>query len=180
MPDLRALTESEAINAITAAGLTVGTRSEAFDPAIPIGAIADQEPGANIVVAPAIARELHRVQGPRAHAQPDAHPDAHAHAHAHPDADPNAHPDPPPDPDPDAGPRNVGDYVCLTLEVATTQIDDDGFTVGDVTTRPAGHGPGPARLDRRPTSSRTRARTGTSARRSTSCSPSRRRWPTVR
>ena len=33
--------------------------------------------------------------------------------------------------------------MCQTLEVATTQIDDDGFTVGDVTTDPPDTDPVP-------------------------------------
>ena len=42
----------------------------------------------------------------------------------------------PPTPSPTPGPRNVGNYICMTLEVATTTIDDDGFTLGDVTADP--------------------------------------------
>ena len=81
------------------ASLAVGTRSEDFDPTIPIGAIIDTEPGAGIVVAPATPDQLHRVQGPRAHADPDAH------AHADPDPTPTPTPTPTAHPDPGAGER---------------------------------------------------------------------------
>ena len=38
---------------------------------------------------------------------------------------------------------NVGDYRCVTVEVATTKIDEDGFTLGTVTSSPVGIDPVP-------------------------------------
>jgi hypothetical protein len=51
VPDLRALPESGAINLIFQSGLSVGTRTEAFDLIVPAGAIVSQDPGPGAVVA---------------------------------------------------------------------------------------------------------------------------------
>jgi hypothetical protein len=51
VPDLRGKPESEALNLIASAGLTIGKRSDAFDPSIPLGAIVSQDPGAGLSVA---------------------------------------------------------------------------------------------------------------------------------
>ena len=51
---------------------------------------------------------------------------------------PTPTPTPIPTPTPTPAPSNVGNYRCLTVEVATTQIDADGFVLGTVT---AGAGP---------------------------------------
>jgi hypothetical protein len=51
VPDLRARPQSEAVNLIAQAGLTVGTRSEAFDPLIPAGAVIGQDPAPGTPVA---------------------------------------------------------------------------------------------------------------------------------
>ena len=44
VPDLRGLTEPAAIQAILAAGLTVGDRTDAFDPVVPVGSVISQDP----------------------------------------------------------------------------------------------------------------------------------------
>ena len=51
IPDLRAKRESEALNLIAAAGLAIGKRSDAFDPAIPLGSIVSQDPSPGQLVA---------------------------------------------------------------------------------------------------------------------------------
>jgi eukaryotic-like serine/threonine-protein kinase len=50
VPDLLGKTESEALNLIFAAGLQIGTRTEDFDPLIPVGSIIDQDPQGGLVV----------------------------------------------------------------------------------------------------------------------------------
>ena len=86
------------------AGLTVGTRTEAFDPVVPVGQVATQNPSAGIVVAKRTPGRLRRLEGPRAHAIADPHADADADADAdpHPDPDTDADPDAAADADPDA------------------------------------------------------------------------------
>ena len=97
VPDLRGMTELEATAAITAAQLTLGTRTEAFDPSVPIGSIVTQDPRPGVIVAPQ-APDRHRgLEGPRADTQPDADArtdpaaDPRAHAGTDADADPLAH-----------------------------------------------------------------------------------------
>jgi eukaryotic-like serine/threonine-protein kinase len=51
VPDLRAKPESDALNLIAAAGLQIGTRSEAYDPVVPPGSIVSQDPAAGLAVA---------------------------------------------------------------------------------------------------------------------------------
>jgi eukaryotic-like serine/threonine-protein kinase len=51
VPDLRAKPEADALNLIAAAGLRIGTRTEAFDPLIPPQSIVSQDPAAGVAVA---------------------------------------------------------------------------------------------------------------------------------
>jgi hypothetical protein len=51
VPDLRNRTESDAIAALVTAGLAPGIRSQTFDPVVPAGLVASQNPSAGIVVA---------------------------------------------------------------------------------------------------------------------------------
>ena len=104
VPDVRNLTESDALNALSSAGLTAGNRTEAYDPTIPEGQIVGTNPHMGIQRAEGFGRGLRRLQGPRAdadtqsHSQPDAfaHPDldadrtAHRAAHRGPDTDGNS------------------------------------------------------------------------------------------
>ena len=50
VPDIRDLTESDAINALTSAGLQVGDRTEAYDPTIPEGQIISSNPKMGLTV----------------------------------------------------------------------------------------------------------------------------------
>ena len=51
VPDLRALPEAQAVNLIAQAGLQIGTRTDAFDLIVPVGAIVSQDPGPGAAVA---------------------------------------------------------------------------------------------------------------------------------
>ena len=86
VPDLRGMTELEATAAITAAQLTLGTRTEAFDPSMPIGSIVSPGPAAGRDRRAAGARRHRGLEGPRADTQPDADartdPAADRRAHA--------------------------------------------------------------------------------------------------
>ena len=50
VPDLRGKTETEAFNLLAAAKLQLGTKTEAFDPIIPAGAVVSQSPTAGVLV----------------------------------------------------------------------------------------------------------------------------------
>ena len=98
VPDLKNKNDTGALQAISDAGLTVGVRSEEFDPLVPVGLVARQSPLAGSVVVGRDAGRLRGLEGARAHAVPDA--DAHSDADA--DTDPDADADADPDADADA------------------------------------------------------------------------------
>ena len=106
VPDIRNLTEAAALQAIVAEGLTVGTRTTAFDATVPIGSVVSQQPGAGIIVAPGTAGGLRPLGRPRTHPDADGRP--HADADPRPHADAYAEPTPTPRPPP----VNVGNYMC--------------------------------------------------------------------
>jgi len=60
-----------------------------------------------------------------------------------PTPEPTPTPTPKPTPTPTPAPINVGNYLCITVELATTDIDADGFALGTVTSDPAGTDPVP-------------------------------------
>ena len=148
VPDLRGMTELEATAAITAAQLTLGTRTEAFDPSVPIGSIVTQDPRPGVIVAPQAPIDIVVSKGPEPTPSPTPTPaptpPPTPAPTPPPTPTPTPSPTPPPTPTPTPGPRNVGNYICSTLEVATTMIDDQGFTLGDVTSDPPGTDPIPS------------------------------------
>jgi serine/threonine-protein kinase len=126
VPDLRGKTEQEAFQLIAAAGLQLGTRTEVFDPLIPAGQVVSQEPAAGIVVNQGTAVSYGVSKGPEPSPSPSPSPSP----------TPTPTPTPPPTPPPTAAPTpeplTVGDYVCLTVGDAKSEIESDGFTVGGV------------------------------------------------
>ncbi len=52
VPDLRNRPESEALQLVVTDSLSVGSRTEAFDPFVPVGAVISQTPGPGILVTP--------------------------------------------------------------------------------------------------------------------------------
>jgi serine/threonine-protein kinase len=136
VPDLRGKPEAEAVQLIVTDGLKVGTRAESFDPSVPIGSVVDQQPGPGIIVAPGTPVDYVVSLGPEPTPTPSPTPSPT------PTPTPTPPPTPPPTPTPTPAPANVGDYRCVTLEVASTAIDADGFAVGTVTTEPPGASPG--------------------------------------
>lgn len=132
VPDLRNRTEADAVNLIVSAGLTVGTRSEAFDPIVPVGAISQQDPGAGLVVTRGLPVNYTVSKGP----QPT------------PTAVPTAVPTPTPTPPPPVPtPLVVGKYTGVSLATARQLIEQDHFTVGTVSAAagsPCGYNPNAA------------------------------------
>ncbi|MEO5964679.1 MAG: PASTA domain-containing protein, partial [Candidatus Limnocylindrales bacterium] len=132
VPDLRTKTEAEALQLIVTSQLAPGTRAEAFDPFVPAGSVVSTQPGPGIIVAPGTAIDYVVSKGPEPSPTPSPTPE--------PTPPPTPAPTPPPTPapTPTPGPVNVGDYSCQTLEVATTNIDVDGFSLGTTTPASAG------------------------------------------
>jgi eukaryotic-like serine/threonine-protein kinase len=133
VPDLRGKVENDALQAIVTAGLTVGTRSDAYDPFVPAGSVVSQDPGPGLLVAPGTPVTYAVSKGPQPTPSPTAPPTPA----------PTAPPTPAPTPPPTPGPANVGDYRCVTVDAATTAIDSDGFALGAVVSDPSGTNPVP-------------------------------------
>jgi beta-lactam-binding protein with PASTA domain len=130
VPNLRLLPESEALNVLFDAGLRPGTRTEAFDSIVPLGAVVSQEPFAGQAVAPLTPISYVVSKGPEPTPSPEPTPVPTPVPTPTPPPPPTEPPPPPPTPTPE--PLEVGDYRCVTLAVAAFRIDFDGFEVGSV------------------------------------------------
>ncbi len=132
VPDLRGKSESEALNLIAAAKLSIGTRLEVSDDFIPAGSVVGQDPGPGVIVTQGLSVNYTVSSGPEPTPTPSPSPS--------PDPTPTPSPSPSPDPTPTPtpGPRNVGNYLCMTLGVAKTALENDGFVLGNVTALPGG------------------------------------------
>ena len=131
VPDLRGKTETDALQLIFTSNLKLGVRTDGFDPFIPAGSIMSQQPGPGILVAPGTPVDYVVSKGPQPSPSPTPSPTP----------TPTPAPTPPPTPVPTPAPTPaptpvptalVGNYVCLTLGAARTQIGAEGFTVGVV------------------------------------------------
>jgi eukaryotic-like serine/threonine-protein kinase len=96
VPDLRNLPEANAVAAIQAAGLVVGTRSEATDPVVPAGSIISQDPRAGLPVAPGTTVNYVVSKGP----EPTPTPSPTPSPTPTPTPPPTPTPTPPPTPTP--------------------------------------------------------------------------------
>jgi eukaryotic-like serine/threonine-protein kinase len=74
VPDLRNRTESEAVQLISDAGLRIGVRTDAFDPAVPLGQVVSQSPSAGVVVAKATTIDYVVSKGPEPSPSPTPAP----------------------------------------------------------------------------------------------------------
>ena len=118
VPDLRLKTESEALNLIAQAGLAIGARTEAFDAIVPAGSIVSHDPGAGQSVARGTPVNYVVSKGPEPTPTPAPTP--------------TRQPTPPPPP-PTQNLKNVGDYRCVLLALASSEISNDAFQVGTIT-----------------------------------------------
>ncbi len=96
VPDLRNRVESEALNLIFSSGLTVGIRTEIFDPIVPIGAIVSQDPRSGLVVTKGISVNYVVSKGP----EPTPTPTPEPTPTPTPEPTPTPTPTPPPTPTP--------------------------------------------------------------------------------
>ena len=74
VPDLKNKPENEAIQAIVGAGLRPGGRSEAFDPIVPVGFVAGQNPSAGIIATKGTAVDWVVSKGPEPTPSPTPSP----------------------------------------------------------------------------------------------------------
>jgi serine/threonine-protein kinase len=143
VPDLRAKSESEALNLIAGSKLSIGTRTEAFDAFIPAGAVVSQDPGPGVVVTQGLAVNYVVSKGP----EPTPTPSPSPSPSPSPTLETPPVPTEPPAATPTPAPLNVGDYRCLTLADASTAMLADGFTVGstdgDLAGKVVAQAPGP-------------------------------------
>ena len=93
VPDLKNKNDTGALQAISDAGLTVGVRSEEFDPLVPVGLVARQSPLAGSVVVSGTPVDYVVSKGPEPTPSPTPTPDPDADADADPDADADTHAD---------------------------------------------------------------------------------------
>jgi serine/threonine-protein kinase len=100
VPDLRARPESEALNLIIAAGLTIGTRTEEYDPFIIAGSIIGHTPGPNLLVIPGTAIDYVVSRGPEPTPSPSPSPTPSPTPAPTPTPTPTPVPTPPPTPTP--------------------------------------------------------------------------------
>jgi serine/threonine-protein kinase len=130
VPDLRGRPETEALNLLAAAGLQIGARTEAFDPATPAGSVISTVPSAGVLVNEGTPIAYVLSKGPEPSASPSAPPSPSPTPSPTPAPTPS--PTPAPTPTPTPAPIPVGNYVCLTVGDAKTAIVADGFKVGPV------------------------------------------------
>jgi len=126
VPDVRNMTESEALIAIVKATLNPGTKQEAFDPVVPVGAVISTTPIGGTPVAAGATVDYVLSKGP----EPS------------PSESPVASPSPIESAPASGTPPaliNVGEYRCQRLDLAMAAIEADGFSVGGVTPQPSGY-----------------------------------------
>jgi beta-lactam-binding protein with PASTA domain len=126
VPNLLNKTETDAFNLLAAAGLQLGPKTEAFDPAVQLGFVISQNPAPGVVVnkGTPISYVLSKGPEPSASVPPSPSPTIAP--------TPTPTPTPPPTPTPTPTPIKVGNYVCMTVADAKSKIVADGFTVGPV------------------------------------------------
>ncbi len=119
VPNLINVPELQAIDLLIDAGLRPGNRTEAFDDTVPAGNVADQGIDPGLQAARDTRVDYVVSQGPEPTPSPTPSPT--------PTPEPTPTPTPEPTPTPMPPPLTVDDYVCLTVEDAVEEIDDDGF-----------------------------------------------------
>ena len=131
IPDVRNQTLVEALKALVEAGLSPGTKTDAFDPTVPEGAVISTSPTTGTEVAKGTIVDYVLSKGPEPTPTPTPTPE--------PTPTPTPPPTPAPTPTPTPGPSNVGSYVCMTFAAAQVAIEADGFNVGAITYLPPGY-----------------------------------------
>ena len=104
VPDLRNKTEADAFNVLVTAGLSLGTKSVAFDPVVIAGSVISQNPVAGVVVNKGTPIAYVLSKGPEPSPSPSPSPTPSPTPTATPTAPPTPRPSPSPSPSPTASP----------------------------------------------------------------------------
>jgi serine/threonine-protein kinase len=104
VPDIRNLTESDAVSALTSAGLKEGDRTEAYDPSIPEGQIISSNPKKDLTVLKGSAVDYVVSKGPQPTPTPTPSPTPSPTPTPTPTPSPAPTPTPSPAPTPTATP----------------------------------------------------------------------------
>ncbi len=104
VPDLRGKTESEAVQLIVTEGLTLGARTEDYDPFTPAGSVMAQQPGPGIIVAPDTPVDYVVSKGPEPTPTPTPTPSPTPSPTPTPTPSPTPSPTPTPTPSPTPSP----------------------------------------------------------------------------
>jgi serine/threonine-protein kinase len=107
VPDVSGQKESDATNALTTMGLTLGIRGEAYDATVPKGSVISTNPKGGVNVASGTAVDYVVSLGPAASATPSPSPSPSPSATPSPSPSPTAAPTPTPTPVPTATPAPV-------------------------------------------------------------------------
>jgi beta-lactam-binding protein with PASTA domain/tRNA A-37 threonylcarbamoyl transferase component Bud32 len=114
VPQLTGMTEADAVRAISDAKLTLGVRTDSFDPAVPAGSVIGTTLPAGFDVPTGTPIDYEVSKGPEPTPSPS----------------PSPTPSPSLSPSPTASPTvAVGTYVGLTVQQATVQANAQGFEV---------------------------------------------------
>jgi serine/threonine-protein kinase len=130
VPDLRGLTEAEAVERIRDASLARGDRTLAFDPVVPEGSVISSTPSFPEEVAPGTRIDYIVSQGPDPTASPSPSPPPTPTPSPPPTPSPTAPPTEAPTAAPTPAPVTVGDYRCTTPADAQEAIEAAGLVVG--------------------------------------------------
>jgi eukaryotic-like serine/threonine-protein kinase len=135
VPDLRNKTEQDAFQLLFTAGLAPGTKTEVFDPIVPVGLIVTQAPGPGVIVNQGTAVSYAVSKGPEP--SPTPTPTPTPTSTPTPTPTPTPAPTPPPTAPPTPTPISVGNYVCMTAADAKTAVEGAGLTFVDPNANPA-------------------------------------------
>jgi eukaryotic-like serine/threonine-protein kinase len=135
VPELRGYTESDAISALLDAGLEPGGQYRVFNPSVPQGLVVRTDPRAGIEVARGTTVDYYLSRGPRPTPSPTP-PTPNPSATRTPKPTRTPRPSPTPTATPHGSvtpaPVLVGDYQCLDLATAVSQIEASGLVVGSI------------------------------------------------
>jgi serine/threonine-protein kinase len=129
VPPLAGLTEADAIRAITAAGLTLGVRTEGYDPGIPAGSIIGTTLPAGLEVPTGTAIDYEVSKGPEPTPSPTPTPTEAPTPTPPPTPPPTEPPTEPPTPAPTPQTVVVGTYVGLTVGQAKAQATAEALVI---------------------------------------------------
>lgn len=129
VPRLIGLTEEQALALLLDQGFTLGERTEEYSPEGPEGTVIAQDPREGVLAAPGTPIKYTISLGPEPTPSPTPSPTL------------TPSPTPEPTQPPTERPRNVGNYVCRSLEEAISAIEEDGYVPGSVVGAPEGYQP---------------------------------------